>query len=349
MATGSRDCVRFAIVVAHGASRRLAADVAEELPEELGEHFPGTEWCAEVREVDPADPTAEPRDLVEALRRRALDEGFDLAVGITDLPLKAGRRPVTAQVNAQHGVALVSLPALGAVGVRRRLHDTVLRLVERLLGDEIAAGAQGRGGDPHEDGTIRFVGATLFANLRLLAGMVRANQPSRVITRLSRAMAGSLGTAAFSLASSNVWKLADSLSFLRLAGLCALSVGSTCIVLVLAHDLWERAPSPASRERIVLFNLATTITLSIGVLCLYLGLALVAAIGAAVLIAPDALSRQLGHPVGIPDYAQLTLLVAALATIGGALASLIESDEAVRDAAYRAREEGEPDAAAPAR
>jgi hypothetical protein len=92
----------------------------------------------------------------------------------------------------------------------------VLNLVEGLLGEEVGRGSDadetGRArrmrqrldelrsplgrGRAHEDGTIAFVGATVRGNLRLLVGMVRANQPTRVIARLSRALAVSLGTAA---------------------------------------------------------------------------------------------------------------------------------------------------------
>jgi len=86
----------------------------------------------------------------------------------------------------------------------------VLNLVEGLLGQEVGRGDDaGETGRAHrmrqrldelqsplgpsragEDGTIAFVGATLRSNLRLLAGMVRPNQPERVVARLPRALAG---------------------------------------------------------------------------------------------------------------------------------------------------------------
>lgn len=42
----------------------------------------------------------------------------------------------------------------------------------------------------------------------------------------------------------------------------------------------------------------------------------------------------LGHPVGLTDHAQLAALTSSLATVGGALGAGLETDEAVRDAAY---------------
>jgi hypothetical protein len=71
------------------------------------------------------------------------------------------------------------------------------------------------------------------------------------------------------------------------------------------------------------------------VLTLYAALFAITAVAEAALISPSALERQLAHPVDIGDYLKLAFLTASLATIGGALGSLIESDLAVRNAAYR--------------
>jgi hypothetical protein len=59
-------------------------------------------------------------------------------VVITDLPLKRNGRPVALHVSPSHGVAVVSLPALGALHLRRRLHRTLLELVRGLVGGEDA-------------------------------------------------------------------------------------------------------------------------------------------------------------------------------------------------------------------
>jgi hypothetical protein len=54
------------------------------------------------------------------------------------------------------------------------------------------------------------------------------------------------------------------------------------------------------------------------------------------------------HQLGIREYLELAWLTTSVSLVGGALGSLIESDEAVRDAAYRTHAderietEGEP-------
>ena len=63
----------------------------------------------------------------------------------TDLPLQTARRPVIAHVSATHGVAVLSMPALGPVAVRKRAAETIVRLVGHMLGDiAVAADSEPR-------------------------------------------------------------------------------------------------------------------------------------------------------------------------------------------------------------
>ena len=94
-----------------------------------------------------------------------LERGWHLAVCVTDLPLQTARRPVIAHVSATHGVAVLSMPALGPVSVRKRTAETIVRLVGHILGDLAQAeGAAGRlplaaGRDPSHGRTGRPHGA----------------------------------------------------------------------------------------------------------------------------------------------------------------------------------------------
>ena len=107
--------------------------------------------------------------------------------------------------------------------------------------------------------------------------------------------------------------------------------------LVVAHGLWERTTNDAARERVVLFNVVTITTLTIGIAALYLALFLILTLAAAVSIPPAALEEQVSAPPTVGEYARLAWFAASVATVGGALGSLVESDQAVRDAAYRPR------------
>jgi uncharacterized membrane protein len=89
---------------------------------------------------------------------------------------------------------------------------------------------------------------------------------------MSHAALGALGIAAFALTSQNIWSLADQMSVLRLVALMLTSVALTTVVLVVADGLWERTSDPAARERVVLFNLSTAVTLAFGTAALHLAL-----------------------------------------------------------------------------
>src|SRR4051794_10289082 len=110
---------------------------------------------------------------------------------------------------------------------------------------------------------LRFVAAVVRGNLRLLAGMVRANRPWRLVTRLSRALAAAIAAVAFALVSADVWRISDSAGWVTLLVLSLVALAGTSVWLVTAHGLWERA-SRRDREQVVLFNAATALTVVLG-------------------------------------------------------------------------------------
>jgi hypothetical protein len=342
-------------VVASHDDRGRAEKLVEGLPRSLSEHVDSaTEWRAEVCETEPADASAKPSELTESVRRRLLDRGWQMGIGLTALPLRVGRRPVATTASASHGVGLVSIPALGAVGVEERLHDAAVELVGGLLGEGAADGADdGRDerlrtrsaelatelpvGPDTRHGSLRFTQLAVSSNLRLLAGMIRANRPARVMGRLSRSATAALGTGAYALSSSGIWTIAHTSTWPRLLAVSALSMIMILAALVVAHGLWERSSDDAARERVVLFNVVTITTLAIGIAALYLALVLILALAAAVTIPPAAFRDQVSASPTVGEYARLAWFAASVATVGGALGSLVESDQAVRDAAYRPR------------
>jgi hypothetical protein len=90
--------------------------------------------------------------------------------------------------------------------------------------------------------------------------------------------------------------------------------------------------------------MATALTVTIGVLTLFLAMFLINITAAWILISRDVLARQVGHDVGVGDYPALSCLVASLATLGGALGAALENDRAVREAAYSYRPDARTEA-----
>jgi uncharacterized membrane protein len=282
-----------------------------------------------------------------------LREGFNLAVCLTDLPLRIGRRPVVADASATHGVGLICLPALGARNLVPRTIDAIVRLLDGLVGEPMARGsreADGRRGrvgrrlaglaasvhrviPDEEDIDLRFVSAVLRGNLRLLVGMVRANRPWRLASGLTKALAAALGAVAFAVVTSDIWRISASLAWPRLVALTLASILGTVISLIAVHDLWERG-ARRRREQALMFNAATALTIALGIVWLYAVLFAVALVSAGLVLSAGVLEHGVGHAAAAGDYVKLAWLTASLATIGGALAAGLEDDHAVRQAAY---------------
>jgi hypothetical protein len=340
------------VLVAPGLAQDVTERVVEELLEDLREHYGSVDWQIEVTVDRLVSPPALVTEIFDAARRRLLEGDWDLAVAVTDLPLRHNRRPAVRHVSRTHRVALVSLPALGAFSLRPRLRRTLLELVGELVGEAEheregpSAGLRRHGAVLRElamDTAERpgllgllFVPAVLAGNLRLLAGMVRANRPWRLAIRLSRALAAAVATAAYGIVSSDVWAISAAMGSWRLALTSALAVAVTAVLIIVAHDLWEQAPDPRVREQVVLFNIATSATVAIGILTLYAALFGLVVAAAALAITPHLLEGTVGHPVDAGDYATLAWFVTSLGTVGGALGAILESDQAVREAAYAA-------------
>jgi hypothetical protein len=246
------------------------------------------------------------------------------------------------------------VPALGTVALRDRARDTRLRLVGVLLGEARDAGSGARVARARSVRITRrlrelatevdeqaqavvFTTRLLTGHLRLLLGMVRANRPWQLARGLSRALvaAGAAGT--FALVTPDVWRIADVFGWQRLGALTVLSVTALTVTLVLGARLWDRVDRRGVRQQVVLFNLATSATVLTGVLALYAALLALSILAALLLVVPRLLADTLGHPVALWDYLEVAGLTSSLATVGGALGAGLESDQAVRRAAYTYR------------
>jgi hypothetical protein len=323
----------------------LAERIVGDLGEELERRFPGIECLVELGEGEPKNPQARIAELVQDARRLLLGNRWDLIICLTDIPLRSDdHRPLTAIASATDGVGLISVPALGAIALEERVREAALDLIAALVGfdeeedrkrvqDRLHELASPIGTGQIDDNTIRFSTAVMRGNLRLLIGMVRANHPWRVTVKLSRALVAALGTAAYVLASTGFWVLASYMTWPRLLGLALAALATTSVALIAAHNVWEHSADPRTRGRVVLFNAVTALTIAIGVLTLYLALLALSVVGSFILIPDGALHAQIDRAAAA-DYLRLAWLATSLATLAGALGSLVESDLAVREAAY---------------
>jgi len=263
------------------------------------------------------------------LRDHARQHEWDVVIGLTELPFRDEDegRYLLAETDPERRAAMLSLPALGGIGMQPRARHAVRALVSGM-----AATARDADSEPLPRFTSRW---------RLLVGMVLANRPWLLVPGLKSALVAALTTGAVATINSTVWLLAGSLSSWRLIVATIASIALIVAWLIIDGGLWDRPDdnSADAKERSRLYNTSTLVTLTIGVILCYLALYVVNLAWALFVLDPAVMGGYLNKPLGYGDLFTLTWFVASAATVGGALGSGLESEEAIRAAAYSKREE----------
>jgi hypothetical protein len=266
---------------------------------------------------------------LERLGDEARQHDWDVVVGLTELPLRDDDgRYLLVEVDPQRHRAVLSLPALGGL----RVHARTRHAVRSLVGGMADPSSQ----DEHRVPLPRFSG-----RWRLLLGMVLANRPWLLVPGLKSALVAALATGAVATINSTVWLLAGSMSWWRLVVAMIASIALVVGWIVIDGELWDRPNDNSSeaRERSRLYNTSTLVTLTTGVLICYLALYVVNLAWALFILDADVMGAYLDESLGYPDLFVLAWFVASAATVGGGLGTGLESDDAIRAAAYSKREE----------
>jgi hypothetical protein len=176
---------------------------------------------------------------------------------------------------------------------------------------------------------------------RVLLGMVLANRPWLLVPGLKSSLVAALTTGAIATINSTVWVLAGSLSTWRLVIATLVSIALVVGWLVIDGGLWDHPDDNSfpARDRSRLYNASTLVTLTAGVVICYLALYILNLMWALFVLDPAVMSGYLRKPIDYRDLFVLAWFVASAATVGGALGSGFESDDAIRAATYSKREE----------
>ncbi|WP_280222010.1 hypothetical protein [Nocardia neocaledoniensis] len=324
---------------------RLAHTLGEDLPGRLpGAEGEQVEWRVRINN-DPFEAMyPDSHQLIDKARDYVRETTWDLALCITDLPLRDGAAVLVAEVDPDHQVALISLPALGGSRLRHRLRELAVRVVallrSRRPGSTASPPAPLRGLRMVErEHEIWLIRSGRFGSLLLLAGMVRANRPWQLVVGLSSALAGAMAGTAFGVLYSTIWLLATALGPWRLAGITVSALAALSMWIIVGHGLWERRTRARADRYVALRNAGTVSTVVVGTIVFFLALYVITLAAVALVIPPDYLSSTLGRPCGVPDYLTIALMATVLGTVAGAVGSGLEDDVTVREATYGYREE----------
>ena len=106
--------IRVGVVNAPAISDELITGLVDDI-RELEARFPDVRWAFQLLDDGLVEPPADDSEIVGAARQLLLTRAWDLVVVLTDLPLMVVRRPVVAHASPMHGVAVLSVPALGSL------------------------------------------------------------------------------------------------------------------------------------------------------------------------------------------------------------------------------------------
>ncbi|MQA16012.1 MAG: hypothetical protein GEV09_18245, partial [Pseudonocardiaceae bacterium] len=173
------------------APEQVARHLSGDLPELLAERLKDDRsWRVEVITERLPAIDASHSAMVELARRRAKQHDWNVAVCVTGLPLRSGKQPIVADVARAASVAVVSLPAFGAMALRRRIRGVVAQVIVEMQ-DEGQDPAEQQRQRPLPELSNRFrrvtpetegVDVRVLASrggARLLVGMVRTATTNR--------------------------------------------------------------------------------------------------------------------------------------------------------------------------
>ena len=361
MQASSQGVTVVALLADPDAPTEIAKRMSRTLPARLADRSgQGRRFDIEVISEPFTSGTEDPPTLMRRIMDRGSAENWDIVVALTDLPLHSHGRRLVAHMSHEHGLALLSLPSLGGFRLQTRARLAVEEAVLDLSGPQPTASERParrqmlpesvdrrptpvhpRRVGEEESPDLRYAISGPRGYLRVLFGMVRANRPWRLVPGLSKGLAAALATGAVATLDSTVWSLATPLSTPRLVVATVGSVGLMIGWLIVDANLWHRTGegSPEARQRTALYNTSTVVTVSIGVLVCYVGLMVINFVWGLFILNDQVFASMTRNPLNATDYWTLSWFVASTATVGGALGSGLESDEAIRAAAYSKREQ----------
>ena len=119
-----------------GLPADVSADLAAQLPDLLEHETDGrARWRVESASQQLTLDEHGKLPSVEIGQHAMVQHRWDLVILVTELPRRAGTQPIVSDYGLATGFGLVSLPGLGAMGLRRQARKVIVDLVAEHLID----------------------------------------------------------------------------------------------------------------------------------------------------------------------------------------------------------------------
>lgn len=349
-------------------AEKIQGNLAEKLAAEVDNQV---EWRVEVV-ISPLTGSAENiKDIFDEAKKLLQKYDWEYAICLSDLPSFSGKNVVLAESNVADGVALISLPAFGAMPTTKRIRKATVHMVKELyywhMDKDIKLPNNGIGpldrekdrkkfqkikeafhfsiirrihppGD-NEEKRVRFIIWSRISGLiRVLFGMAVANRPWTIMPSFKGVVALAFATGAYGLIFPTLWKLSVSYELPRFFIIMIASILAMIVWIVLAHDLWEKPNKKNNNNLRRLFNAATIMTLTTSILMYYVALFALFLVAVTIFVPPGLFSDQTGQEISILNYFKLAWLATSVSTAAGAIGSGLEKTDEVRKMTYGYRQ-----------
>ncbi|MDU1613551.1 MAG: 5,10-methylene-tetrahydrofolate dehydrogenase, partial [Staphylococcus epidermidis] len=174
------------IIPSPGIAHQHAKNIIPNVKQLLSKRTKHNRWNFEIK-VDLMIGSAE--DVHESVEKAAqIKEAhqWDYVVCLTDLPSISDNKVVVSDFNSDKHVAMLSLPSLGFIDLKRKLVKTMTSLIEQLYYNQPKNKnaphpfVRVKAVEPDEDATSkqRYINILFIISwIQLIGGLTRANQP----------------------------------------------------------------------------------------------------------------------------------------------------------------------------
>lgn len=175
--------------------------------------------------------------------------------------------------------------------------------------------------------------------MKLFLGLIRANQPLRLLSVLKGVFVGIAATGGFGIFYGSIWSLSQAVSYPRLIGLSVVAIAVLTISLIATNGLWQSPSHRSPRWLGHLDNAVTTATIFLTGIVVFM-FAVAGLTFLSLVIAPaDYVAGQIGQETaGAVTYLRIGWFSANLGVLAGAIASNFDRSPKIRSAVHSPRE-----------
>ncbi|SDJ46450.1 hypothetical protein [Salimicrobium halophilum] len=367
--------ITVGIVTAPGYANKIGEGLHYALPSLLQEYISSdVEWDVDYIYSPLTGYTEEKDEVLEALMDMKEENGWDMALTLTDLPLFNGRKLVVAEANGTEDVGMISIPGLGASPLIKRIRESVLQLISEIYegsGQEERNRVQKKVGEMDgrksekrnafelirkrgfdrlspiereapeegENSEVRFtVQSRIRGALRLITGMVRANRPWMLFPAFMKVVILAFTTGTFALIFPTLWRLTNSYNLWRLIMINGIAIMLLVFWIIAAHKMWERKSDHSNSYMRKLYNSTTFLTLFTTVSFYYTILFLCFQVIVFVLLPKEFVAGEMNGTMKTESYFFIAWTATSISTIISALGSTIEDENVVLSGTYGNRQ-----------